>query len=113
MVPLGEHLIFCSPRLNCQGMRFPPGSAFPRPAGICLAHRQALTPSDAPQPSLGRGEICIPPSLLEKLAAEVGREPLTGRELDVSQSNFFRLTMKLCACQAASPAPGSIRRTRR
>jgi len=32
---------------------------------------------------VGRGEMCIPPSLLEKLAAGVGREPLTGRELDV------------------------------
>ena len=32
---------------------------------------------------VSRGEMCIPPSLLEKLAAGVGSEPLTGRELDV------------------------------
>jgi two-component system NarL family response regulator len=32
---------------------------------------------------VSRGEICIPPPLLEKLAAGVGSEPLTGRELDV------------------------------
>jgi len=32
---------------------------------------------------VSRGEICIPPSLLEKLAAGVSSETLTGRELDV------------------------------
>ena len=32
---------------------------------------------------VSRGEICIPPSLLERLAAGVGSETLTGRELDV------------------------------
>jgi len=32
---------------------------------------------------VGRGEICIPPSLLEKLAVGVSSESLTGRELDV------------------------------
>jgi DNA-binding NarL/FixJ family response regulator len=32
---------------------------------------------------VSRGELCIPPALLQKLAAGVGREPLTGRELDV------------------------------
>jgi len=32
---------------------------------------------------VSRGETSIPPALLEKLAAGVGSEPLTGRELDV------------------------------
>jgi len=32
---------------------------------------------------VSRGEVCIPPSLLEKLAAGVSGEMLTGRELDV------------------------------
>jgi two-component system NarL family response regulator len=32
---------------------------------------------------VSRGEICIPPSLLQKLAAGVSSETLTGRELDV------------------------------
>jgi len=32
---------------------------------------------------VSRGETCIPPSLLEKLAAGVSGETLTGRELDV------------------------------
>jgi DNA-binding NarL/FixJ family response regulator len=32
---------------------------------------------------VSRGEICIPPSLLERLAVGVGSETLTGRELDV------------------------------
>ena len=45
---------------------------------------------DAPREELldcirrvSRGEICIPPSLLERLAIGVGSETLTGRELDV------------------------------
>jgi two-component system NarL family response regulator len=32
---------------------------------------------------VSRGEMCIPPLLLEKLAAGMSSEPLTGRELDV------------------------------
>jgi two-component system NarL family response regulator len=32
---------------------------------------------------VSRGEICIPPSLLERLAAGVSSDALTGRELDV------------------------------
>lgn len=32
---------------------------------------------------VSRGEICIPPSLLERLAAGVSSDTLTGRELDV------------------------------
>jgi two-component system NarL family response regulator len=32
---------------------------------------------------VSRGEICIPPPLLERLAAGVSSEPLTGREMDV------------------------------
>jgi two-component system NarL family response regulator len=32
---------------------------------------------------VGRGEMCIPLALLEKLAVGVSSEPLTGRELDV------------------------------
>ncbi len=32
---------------------------------------------------VSRGEICIPPSLLESLAAGVSSETLTGRKMDV------------------------------
>jgi len=32
---------------------------------------------------VSRGEICIPPSLLEKLAVGMSSDPLTGRELEV------------------------------
>ena len=44
------------------------------------AHRDELLESIR---RVSRGETCIPPSLLEKLAAGVSNETLTGRELDV------------------------------